>query len=253
MQRKRLIVPLSVNYHFTRLCNYSCGFCFHTSKTSHVASLDEAKHALQKLSLAGMKKLNFAGGEPMLNSEFVGLLAQFAKQELGLESVSIVTNGSIMPYSFLKKYAEFIDIIAVSCDSFDEKVNKQIGRGEKGTHVSKMYQIKNWCHEFGIKFKLNTVVNAYNYKEDMIEQVKALAPFRWKCFQVLVLDSENTGKDALRNADEFVVSNEQFDSFIKRHESLACIVPESNSAMRNSYLILDEYLRFLNCKVCVFS
>lgn len=25
-----VIIPLSVNYHFTRKCNYSCHFCFHT-------------------------------------------------------------------------------------------------------------------------------------------------------------------------------------------------------------------------------
>lgn len=31
-------VPRSVNYHFTRQCNYQCGFCFHTAKTSHVRS-----------------------------------------------------------------------------------------------------------------------------------------------------------------------------------------------------------------------
>jgi radical S-adenosyl methionine domain-containing protein 2 len=29
---------VSVNYHFTRKCNKTCKFCFHTEKTSHVAS-----------------------------------------------------------------------------------------------------------------------------------------------------------------------------------------------------------------------
>ena len=29
--------PVSVNYHFTRKCNKTCGFCFHTEKTSYVA------------------------------------------------------------------------------------------------------------------------------------------------------------------------------------------------------------------------
>ena len=37
------VVPLSVNYHFTRQCNYSCGFCFHTAKTSFVLPLEKAK------------------------------------------------------------------------------------------------------------------------------------------------------------------------------------------------------------------
>lgn len=45
--------PLSVNYHFTRQCNYSCGFCFHTAKTSFVLPIQEAKRGLEMLGVAG--------------------------------------------------------------------------------------------------------------------------------------------------------------------------------------------------------
>lgn len=69
-------VPISVNYHFTRKCNKECGFCFHTAKTSHVASIDEAKQGLILLKNAGMRKLNFAGGEPFLYPKYLGLLPQ---------------------------------------------------------------------------------------------------------------------------------------------------------------------------------
>ena len=45
--------PTSVNYHFTRQCNYKCGFCFHTAKTSFVLPLEEAKKGLLMLKEAG--------------------------------------------------------------------------------------------------------------------------------------------------------------------------------------------------------
>lgn len=45
--------PESVNYHFTRQCNYQCGFCFHTAKTSFVLPLEEAKRGLRMLKDAG--------------------------------------------------------------------------------------------------------------------------------------------------------------------------------------------------------
>ncbi len=45
--------PESVNYHFTRQCNYECGFCFHTAKTSFVLPLAEAKRGLKILNDAG--------------------------------------------------------------------------------------------------------------------------------------------------------------------------------------------------------
>ena len=43
----------SVNYHFTRQCNYECGFCFHTAKTSFVLPIEEAKRGLRMLKEAG--------------------------------------------------------------------------------------------------------------------------------------------------------------------------------------------------------
>ena len=45
--------PTSVNYHFTRKCNYKCGFCFHTAKTSFVLPLDVAMKGLTLLKEAG--------------------------------------------------------------------------------------------------------------------------------------------------------------------------------------------------------
>ena len=48
-------IPRSVNYHFTRKCNYNCGFCFHTAKTSFVLPIDEAKRGLCMLKEAGKR------------------------------------------------------------------------------------------------------------------------------------------------------------------------------------------------------
>ena len=53
-------IPQSVNYHFTRQCNYKCGFCFHTAKTSFVLPLEEAKRGLKMLKEAGRYPTLFA-------------------------------------------------------------------------------------------------------------------------------------------------------------------------------------------------
>ena len=50
-------VPRSVNYHFTRQCNYKCGFCFHTAKTSFVLPLEEARRGLRMLRDEGKRCL----------------------------------------------------------------------------------------------------------------------------------------------------------------------------------------------------
>jgi sulfatase maturation enzyme AslB (radical SAM superfamily) len=89
-------VPVSVNYYFTRRCNYECGFCFHTAKTLYILPLKNAKRGLLLLKQAGMRKLNFAGGEPFLYPKFIGEVAKYCKDDLHIESVSIVTNGSLV-------------------------------------------------------------------------------------------------------------------------------------------------------------
>lgn len=84
---------LVVNYHFLRTCNYSCKFCFHTAKTSHVASLEDAKKGLKLLGEVGMTRVNFSGGEPFLRAKMLGEMIKYCKVDLGV-STSIVSNGS---------------------------------------------------------------------------------------------------------------------------------------------------------------
>lgn len=192
-----------------------------------------------------MRKLNFAGGEPFLYPKFLGEMIDFCKQDLKLESVSIVTNGSLIREDFLRKHGKNLDILAVSCDSFDEATNIQIGRGT-GAQVKKLCEIARWCEKYGVLFKINTVVNRLNYMEDMNERIGELKPFRWKCFQVLIVAGENDTEETLRNGHKFTISDGEFEEFCERHRGQRSLVPEPNSLMAKSYLILDEYLRFLD-------
>lgn len=82
--------------------------------------------------------------------------------------------------------------------------------------------------------------------EDLSQNIALLDPFRWKCFQVLQVDTENVGGTAIRDCSKFLISDEEFADFCTRHQHLPCFVPESNELMKSSYVILDEYLRFLS-------
>lgn len=132
-----------------------------------------------------------------------------------------------------------LDKLAISCDSFDEATNIKIGRGS-GDNVAQLFRIRDWCRGYGIKFKLNTVVCRYNFDKGLAERVTELSPFRWKCFQVLMVAGENDSEKALRDVRRFEISDDEFGIFCKKHQHLPCFVPESNKAMAESYLILDE-------------
>ncbi len=238
--------PISVNYHLTRLCNFRCVFCFHTQKTKYILPLDKAVQGLKLLKEAGTKKINFAGGEPFLYPKFLGELIKQCKVNIGIEKVSVITNGSLVTKSFFEKFGKYIDVFGVSCDSFDKETNIKIGRGTKGDNVVKLFEIRDLCKQFGIKFKLNTVVCTYNKNENMVANIKKLNPDRWKVFQVLIVKGENESSDKLRDATKFQITNEEFEQFKERHKEVECMVCESNDNMKSSYFILDEYMRFLD-------
>lgn len=179
--------PLSVNYHFTRGCNYQCRFCFHTDTTTDLLPLKDMKRGLQGLAAAGLGKVNFSGGEPFLpqRGELLGQLVRFCKEQLVVEpppgrplwrwlwrqilpagppSVSIVTNGSLVTEEWMKKYGRYVDILAMSCDSFDPDTNLRIGRhrrsGGNGGGMDQadvLFRVADLCKDYGVAFKLNTV------------------------------------------------------------------------------------------------
>ena len=48
-----------------------------------------------------------------------------------MKSVTVVTNGSKVTAQWMREYGYYLDILAVSCDSFQEEVNVKIGRHAK--------------------------------------------------------------------------------------------------------------------------
>eukprot|EP00818_Percolomonas_sp_WS_P002444 CAMPEP_0117437542 /NCGR_PEP_ID=MMETSP0759-20121206/1575_1 /TAXON_ID=63605 /ORGANISM="Percolomonas cosmopolitus, Strain WS" /LENGTH=274 /DNA_ID=CAMNT_0005229173 /DNA_START=332 /DNA_END=1153 /DNA_ORIENTATION=- len=199
-----------------------------------------------------MSKINFSGGEPFLwkNGEFLGMMVRYCKETLKTPCVTVVSNGSKITESWFEKYGKYLDILAISCDSFNPETLERIGRGERGStkrsHLQQLVNIKNWCSKYEVEFKINTVVCSANFTEDMTADIQELNPMRWKVFQCLLIDGENASTKDLRNAQDMVVTDDQWQQFCRRHSSLKQFVPESNDTMRNSYIILDERMRFLN-------
>lgn len=73
-----------------------------------------------------MEKVNFSGGEPFLPDRGVhlGEMVKYCKISLRMPSVSIVSNGSLIKEKWFQQYAKYLDILAISCDSFDEDTNR---------------------------------------------------------------------------------------------------------------------------------
>ncbi len=230
---------IAVNWHLYKPCNLKCRFCFATFReVKGRLPLDESLRLLAALRAAGTEKINFAGGEPTMHPEIGPLVAE--ARRLGFV-VSIITNGFRLD-RLLDRQASDLDWVGLSVDSADEDIQAALGRGD-GTHASRSLELAARVRRAGLRLKLNTVVTALNWREDMRAYVRVFRPDRWKVFQVLPVDGQNDG-----SVDDLLVTSAQFDAWVVRHRALEAEgfgpVVEDNDAMTGSYLMVDPLGRF---------
>ncbi len=233
--RRTSVQPLSVNWHVWPQCNYHCRFCSATFKGVPLPlRRDSALLVPPLLRDAGVEKITFAGGEPTLCPYLVDLLR--ASKELGMTTM-VVTNGTGVTEGFVGRAGPYFDWVALSVDSATESVETALGRGT-GAHVRLIRRAARMAKAVGIRLKVNTVVVASNWQEDMHDLILELQPDRWKVFQALPISGENDGFDA----DSWATA-EQFQAYQVRHVDLAPI-GEDNDDMTGSYVMLDPIGRF---------
>ncbi|MCL5129348.1 viperin family antiviral radical SAM protein [Algibacter sp. L4_22] len=238
----------SINFHLWKACNMRCKFCFATfddvvkdhAPKGHLPEADALK-VVENIAAAGFKKITFAGGEPILCKWLPNLIKK-AKQ-LGMTTM-IVTNGSELDNDFLKDNAAYLDWIAVSIDSLEDENNIKIGRAITGkSPLSKVfyYDLVDNIKKHGYGLKINTVVNKVNYKENLTTFIDYAKPQRWKVLQVLPIVGQNDAK-----IDEFKITTEEYNYFLKTHIDVKTIVPESNDEIKGSYVMVDPAGRFFD-------
>jgi len=218
-------------------------------------SLKDQFKILGLLKEAGAEKMNFAGGEPFLFPDILGELVMESKR-IGYDSVSIISNGSKVKRSWFEKYHKGLDILGVSCDTTNAMINYEHGRCIAGSNKPRdetiiIRKCAELAHEFGIMFKVNTVVTSLNKDEDMSQFINELNPMRWKVFQVLDVEGENYND--MKSKSEIwklLITEEQFKEYIDRNiaglNNKEILKAESNTLMRDSYILIDEYGRFLD-------
>lgn len=243
----------SVNFHLWEPCNMKCRFCFatfqdvkqemdlpkgHLPKADHISVIDQ-------ISEFGLKKINFAGGEPMLCPWLPDLIVR--AKEHGLVT-SIVTNGSKITDQWLKDLNGNLDWVGLSIDTVDSEKLIRLGRAIRGKipiTEEKYLNIIGEIRRYGIRLKINTVVTSVTWEEDFTSFIRLAKPERWKLLQALPVKGQND-----EHIDDFIVTPDQFDVYVQ-HNRIAendgvSVVPESNEAMTESYIMIDPAGRFFD-------
>lgn len=178
MKTKSTTVIPSVNYHLWQSCNMRCKYCFATFQDVKKSILPKGHLPLEKslllidqLAAYGFQKITFAGGEPTL-CPWLDQMIIHSKQP-GLTTM-IVSNGSGITTEKLMIWKGHLDWITLSIDSLKNETHKSIGRIAKNeiNYLDLISLIKH----FDFRFKINTVVNRYNYKEDLTGLIQYSLP-----------------------------------------------------------------------------
>jgi radical S-adenosyl methionine domain-containing protein 2 len=237
-------LPETINIHLTRQCNLGCRFCYAEFAEcasprippEHLACLLEMISRATPLPTGRRRKVNFAGGEPLLYPGFPDIVKLSKNLDL---TTSIVTNGSLLDERTIARLAGGLDICAVSMDSGVAETNNSIGRCGKGFRPDAQFY-RSRAQQIlaaGIRFKVNTVVNRLNLSENLGDLVAAMQPFRWKLFQVKKVIGQNDKTFA-----EMAISVTEFDDFVARNRRLVrprvAVVPETADDMAGSYAMI---------------
>jgi radical S-adenosyl methionine domain-containing protein 2 len=241
----------SVNFHLWEPCNMRCKFCFATFQDVKQSILpkghlprEQAVQVVQQLANFGFQKITFAGGEPTLCKWLPDLIA--TAKEAGMTTM-IVSNGSRLTNEFLEINKNKLDWIAISIDSLNTATNLTIGRAISNRSPLQLDDYKSLIDrvkQFSYGLKINTVVNRMNFNENMNEFIRYAEPKRWKILQVLPMVGQNDNK-----INDFKISEAEFQIFIRNHEKLqdiTNIIPETNSQIKGSYVMVDPAGRFFD-------
>lgn len=241
----------SVNFHLWEPCNMRCKFCFATFQDVKQTILpkghlprEQAIQVVQQLGKFGFEKITFAGGEPTLCKWLPELIAIAKSQGM---TTMLISNGSKLTDEFLETNKNNLDWIAISVDSLSIESNLTIGRAITGCHPLKTDYYKSLVDRivhYGYGLKINTVVNRINYRENMNAFIEYARPKRWKILQVLPIIGQNDD-----TVDEFTITEEEFQLFIQNHseaQRFTTVVPETNSQIKGTYVMVDPAGRFFD-------
>lgn len=157
-------VPVAMTMALTYRCNLRCRYCQIWKSAGPEMTTRQVETALEELTEAGMCRLGFTGGEPLLRED-IDPLVRHAK-DLGLFT-TLFTNGALIDghMDTLRR----LDVVLVSLDGPEAHHDHMRGRG---AHKAALRAIERLRGE-GITVWTNTVVTKDNL--DAVDYVLDLA------------------------------------------------------------------------------
>ena len=113
----------SLRISVTDRCNIRCFYCMpdvpdcHQPRTD-ILTFDEIERVVRRAAAAGVRKLRFTGGEPLLRKDLPMLLRRVGGIP-GIEEVALTTNGVLLGSQATHLFAAGVRRINVHLDTLD--------------------------------------------------------------------------------------------------------------------------------------
>ena len=151
----------------TDRCNLRCIYCvpeggIHRIPAEKLLTDEEIIRIAEAAAKAGVRHIKVTGGEPLLREQITGLI-QKLRQITGIETVTLTTNGMILPEKIHALAEAGIDGVNISLDTLDEKRYAQMTRG--GNLKEALEGLKAAVSEM-VPVKINAVLYEEHWKED---------------------------------------------------------------------------------------
>lgn len=230
--------PNSVCWNITSRCNDMCKFCYRELHSKEL-SFEEQRKVIDIIADAGIKKLTFAGGEPLLIPQINDLILYAKRKNL---LVSMTTNAILLETEDkCEFFFENLDWLSLSLDGADNALQAKMGRNERHvTKVKKVLLFSQSCNGRKCKIKINTIVSKIN-KNNIIDLVKVIKDYsvdRWKLFQFTPLRGL-----AAESRQMFEISDQEYVNIIKEVKEMLgkkeCILSVSDcTSIQKAYFVI---------------
>lgn len=228
--------PINVSWHVTFKCNYNCSFCFRPD-FGEECNYQQAKKIIDKLAKAGLKKISWGGGEPLLWPKMISLIRYTHKKGI---ITMLITNGELITPKILSELVGNLDWLNLPLDGSNDVMQDLMTR-KKG-HFKRTINLIRYIreHNLPIKLKINTVASRIN-KDDIINIVNIIKHWqinRWKVFQFYPIRNVSRKNKVIFNMKEsdFLRIKEEIVPLFWKSSQM--VVFETNSDMERSYFAI---------------
>jgi Fe-coproporphyrin III synthase len=220
-----------IDIQITSKCNRKCSYCYALKAEDTEINIEKFTNLVDGMVENGISNICISGGEPFLHDKIYEILKYCKNKFL---KVAVSTNGD--NYEMIHKCIDFIDVIGLPIESYDEAAHDAIrGEGSFKNIIKIIEFISNMNKNIAVRVgtvHLNENENDMFQLYDLVNKYSAIK--KWKIYEEIKYDYKRTSQTG------FIEVAKRFSlrEFLKDMQMVNPII--SNRECRNQgYFIIE--------------